>query len=263
MEDASPHAVRSGVLDAPSHSCGRSRSTGQRRRLPGGRLRSRFGQGDLARQLHRRLLERAAAGLRQRARLHRHWFPGAVADRGSPRRHRRRDADAHRLDAAPLGAAHTFTDRRRRRALRRQRHGDRDVPRQPHRRDDLARTSRRQLLGVAGVRRRTDLFPERGRGRDGARAGQDVPQAGRQRARRRNARIDGDRRSVDLHPDGQRAVSPRRSCVRHANLEGSKTEADGSRVFASSWLPFPCYFARGFGLTWNFTTFGFVPLPPS
>ena len=45
----------------------------------------RDGQGDLAGQLRRRLLERAASGVRPRPRLHRDRIPAAVADRGSCR----------------------------------------------------------------------------------------------------------------------------------------------------------------------------------
>ena len=61
-------------------------------------------------ELRRRLLERAAAGLRPRPRLHRDRIPAAVAARGARRRRRRRDQDARRLDAPARRAA---TRRRR------------------------------------------------------------------------------------------------------------------------------------------------------
>ena len=77
------------------------------------------GQRVLARRLRRRLLKRAAAGLRERPRLHRHRLPGAVADRGAPRRSRRRDPDPRRVDASALRAAHAVAARRRRRTVHR------------------------------------------------------------------------------------------------------------------------------------------------
>jgi hypothetical protein len=35
------------------------------------------------------------------------------------------------------------------------------------------------------------------------------------------------------------------------------------RIAPNILIATPSYFARGFGRTWNFTTFGLVPLPPS
>ena len=57
----------------------RPRPARQRRRLPRGRLRSADRQGDLARQLRGRFLERAASRVRPRARLHRDRVSAAVA----------------------------------------------------------------------------------------------------------------------------------------------------------------------------------------
>ena len=60
---------------------------GQRRRVPRRRVRSADRQGNLAGQLRRRVLERAAAGVRPRARVHRDRVSAAVAARGAPGRH--------------------------------------------------------------------------------------------------------------------------------------------------------------------------------
>ena len=57
-----------------------------------------------------------------------------------------------------------------------------------------AATTRRRRL-----RRRPNLFPERRRGRDGHRARHHVPQARRQRARRRDTRVDGRCEWLHLH----------------------------------------------------------------
>ena len=105
LEDRSPAAVRPGLLDAARDSRRRPRSDRQRRRLPGGGLRSGVGQGDLAGQLRGRLLECAAPGLRPRPRLHRDRIPAAVAARRPRRRHRRCDPDPRRLDAPARRAA--------------------------------------------------------------------------------------------------------------------------------------------------------------
>ena len=48
LEDRAPAAVRPGVFDAARDSRRRSRSARQRRRVPGGGVRSAIGQGDLA-----------------------------------------------------------------------------------------------------------------------------------------------------------------------------------------------------------------------
>ena len=106
-------------------------------------------------------------------------------------RHRRRHQDARRLDAEARRAADAVAAARRRRALRRQRRRHRVVPRCEDRRDALAAAARRRLLRVAGVRRRTDLLPERGRRRDRASRRERVSQAGDEHARRRDARVDG------------------------------------------------------------------------
>ena len=85
VEDQPPRARRSGVHDAAGDPGRRSRSARQRRRVSRRGLRSADRQGDLARQLRRRLLQRAAAGVRPRPGLHRHRIPAAVDDR-RPRR---------------------------------------------------------------------------------------------------------------------------------------------------------------------------------
>ena len=86
LEDAAAPARRSGLLDAAGDSGRRSRSTGQRRRLPCCRLRSGIRPGDLAGQLRRRLFERAASGVRPRPGLYRDRISGAVAARRAGRR---------------------------------------------------------------------------------------------------------------------------------------------------------------------------------
>ena len=63
VEDVAPPAVGPGVYDAAVDSRRRTGPAGQRRRLSGRRLRSADGQGNLACQLRRRLLERAASGV--------------------------------------------------------------------------------------------------------------------------------------------------------------------------------------------------------
>ena len=88
LEDVTAPAVGSGVHDAARHPGRRSRSAGQRRRVSRRGLRSTNRQGNLARQLRRRLLERAAAGLRPRAGLHRHGIPPAGDPGRAARRHR-------------------------------------------------------------------------------------------------------------------------------------------------------------------------------
>ena len=165
LENAAPPAGGSGVLDAARDPGRRSRSAGQRRRLPGGRLRSGVGPRDLAGQLRRRLLERAASGVRPRTGLHLDRLPGAVAAGGACRRHRRRDAQPHRVDAGAGGAAHAVAAARRRPALRRERHRRGVLSRREDGRAALAPTARGQLLGFAGPRRRPHLLPER-RGTD-------------------------------------------------------------------------------------------------
>ena len=79
LEDPAPPARGPGVLDAARDSGRRSRSAGQRRRLPCRRLRSGLGPRDLAGELWRRLLERAASGVRPRTGLHLDRLPGALA----------------------------------------------------------------------------------------------------------------------------------------------------------------------------------------
>ena len=74
-------------------------------------------------------------------------------------------------------------------------------------RASLAGAGRRQSLGVANLRRRPHLFPQRGRGRDGDCAWQDLPETCGQRARRRHPRIDGGRARLDLHPQPDASVS--------------------------------------------------------
>ena len=64
------------------------------------------------------------------------------------------------------------------------------------------------LLGVAGVRRRADLLSQRGRRGDGDRAGQGVPRAGDQHARRRDARLDGGVGRLALHSQRHAPVPP-------------------------------------------------------
>ncbi len=79
LEDVAPATLGPGLHDTARDSRRRSRSTGQRRRVSRRRLRSRIGQGNLARQLRRRILERPAAGVRPRARLHRDRVSAAAA----------------------------------------------------------------------------------------------------------------------------------------------------------------------------------------
>ena len=86
--------------------------------------------------------------------------PGAVAARCPRRRPWRRDRQPHRLDAEAWRAADTVAVARRRRTLHRKRPGRRDLSRCKDRRDPLAGTAGRQLLGVTGVRRRTYLLSE-------------------------------------------------------------------------------------------------------
>ena len=86
---------------------GDARSDRERWRVPRRGVRSANGQGDLARQLRRRLLERASSRLRSRLRLHRHRIPAADDHRCPARRHRRRVEDARRVDAATRRAADT------------------------------------------------------------------------------------------------------------------------------------------------------------
>ena len=85
LEDVAAPAVGPGVLDAARHPRRRPRPAGQRRRLSRGRVRSADRQGNLARQLRRRLLERPASGVRPRARLHRDRISAAVAAGGARR----------------------------------------------------------------------------------------------------------------------------------------------------------------------------------
>ena len=99
-------AGRSGLFDAARHPRRRSRSARLVRRLPRGGVRSADRRGDLARELRRRLLERAAAGVRPRPRVHRDRIQQADADRGSAGRPRRRHADARRVDV-DRGAPYT------------------------------------------------------------------------------------------------------------------------------------------------------------
>ena len=115
-------------------------------------------------QLRGRLFQRAAAGVRPRARLHRDRLSAAVADRGAAGRHGRRDEDARRVDAAARRAADAVAAARRRRAVRRQRRRHRHLPgREDRRRRTGMQRLGGELFGVAGVRRRPDLFSERGR----------------------------------------------------------------------------------------------------
>ena len=82
VEDQSRLSRGSGLHHAARHSRRRSRSADQRRRLSHPRLRPADGQGDLACPLRRGILERAAAGVCARARLHRHGVSAAVAAGG-------------------------------------------------------------------------------------------------------------------------------------------------------------------------------------
>ena len=67
-------------------------------------------QGNLARVLRRRVLERAAAGIRAGTRLHRHGVSAAGSDRRPAGRLRRRDALPRRVDPPPRRAVHAVTD---------------------------------------------------------------------------------------------------------------------------------------------------------
>ena len=77
----------------------------------------------------------------------------------------------------------------------------------------LAAAARRQLLRVAGLCRRPDLLPERGRRRDGHRAGEGVSQAGDELARRRDAGLDGGVGRIDLHPHRHASLPHRQDAL--------------------------------------------------
>ena len=83
------------------------------------------------------------------------------------------------------------------------------VPRREDRRGALAAAAGRQLLRVADFRRWPNLLPQRGRRGDGDRAGHDIPEAGDERARWRDARLDGGIGPLDLHPQRHPPVSDR------------------------------------------------------
>ena len=79
--------------------------------------------------------------------------------------------------------------------------------RREDRRDPLAAAPGRQLLRLARVCRRPDLFPERGRRDHGDRTGHDVQAPGDEPAGRRHAGVDGGGRAVVLHQDAVASVS--------------------------------------------------------
>ena len=72
-------------------------------------------------ELRRRILQRAASGVRARPGLHRDRLSAAVAAGRAAGRHGRRHEDPHRLDAEARRAADAVAAPRRRRALHRQR----------------------------------------------------------------------------------------------------------------------------------------------
>ncbi len=76
-----------------------------------------------------------------------------------------------------------------------------------HRRDPLATAAQRNVLGLARFCGWPHLLPRRGRRRDGHRTGPGIQAAGQQRARRRDAGLDGGVRRVDLHSIGDAFVS--------------------------------------------------------
>ena len=100
--------------------------------------------------------------------------------------------------------------RRRRRAVRHQRSRRAVLRRCENGQAPLAGAGRWQPLGVADLRRRPHLLSQRGRGRDGDCAWQDLSETCGQRARRRHARIDGGRQRLDLHPQLDASVPNRR-----------------------------------------------------
>ena len=118
---------------------------------PRGCLRSVERQGNLARVVRRRVLERAEAGVRPGPGLHRHRVSAAGARRRQARRHGRHHPIARRLDPAPRRTLYTVADPRRRSALHRQRHRHRDVRRREDRDDPLAAAPGRQLLRLTGL----------------------------------------------------------------------------------------------------------------
>ena len=141
-----------------------------------GGVRSGIGPGDLARQLRRRVLERAAAGVRPRPGLSSRpdsSEPSLLAVRADGTR--RRDPDARRLDAWRARAADAVAAPRRRRNLLVNDVGIASCLDAKTGEIALAPAVERQLLRVARLCRRADLFPERGRRRDGHRAGHGVP----------------------------------------------------------------------------------------
>ena len=171
-------------------------------------------------------------GVRPRPRLHRHGLSAADAAGGPRRRHGRRHQDARRLDAdrgAPLtpspllvgdelyivsdGGIATCLDAKT---------GA----------DALAAAAWRQLLGVAGVRRRAHLLSRARKASATVIApGTRVPQAGDQPARRRDARLDGRVGRLVLHPQ-RHAPVPHRVAGAPCNGEvnpGSSRRPDAVR----------------------------------
>ena len=166
LEDAAAAAVRPGLLDAARDPRRRPRPARQRRRLPRGRLRSATGQGDLARQL------RATASRTCRGRC------SATASSTSPpgfssRRCWRCAPTARATSRGPTSPGRCSAARRSRR--RRSLVGDElyivnDVGIASCLDAQTGAThwraaAGRQLLRVAGVRRRADLLSQRGRRR--------------------------------------------------------------------------------------------------
>ena len=90
------------------------------------------------------------------------------------------------------------------------------------RRDPLAAAAQRNVLSLARFCRWPHLLPRRRRRRDRHRAGAGVQAAGQQRARRRDAGLDGGVRRLDLHPIGDAFVSD------WEIVEGSGPKAQGS-----------------------------------
>ena len=80
-------------------------------------------------------------------------------------------------------------------------------------RDPVAAAAQRDVLGVAGLRRRPHLLSCRRRRRDSHRTGPTVSAPGDQHARWRDAGVDGDRWRVDLHSIGNSPLPNRRDPV--------------------------------------------------
>ena len=113
LENESAPPGGPGVHDAARHSCRRPRRDRERGRVSRRRVRSANREGDLARRLPGRVLERAPPRLRARSRLHRDGLPAADDHRRARRRLRRRHEDARGVDSQSRRAVHTIAHPRR------------------------------------------------------------------------------------------------------------------------------------------------------